>query len=75
MLFRSLDFEFLTAKRSDWWPAAHYGGAGLGPVKFVQPEQMAEIAEGLLARGWAEADVAGVLGGNFLRVAEETWRV
>ncbi|MBM3583345.1 MAG: membrane dipeptidase [Alphaproteobacteria bacterium] len=77
-----LDFEFLagvddfpkTAKRGDWWPAAHYGGAGLGPVKFVQPEQMAEIAEGLLARGWPEADVAGVLGGNFLRVAEATWR-
>jgi len=60
--------------KGDWWPAAHYGQAGLGAVKFVQPEQMPEIAEGLLARGWAEDDVKGVLGANFLRVATATWR-
>ena len=77
-----LDFEFLRGisdtppglVSGDWWPAQHYGGAGLGAVKFVQPEQMSEIAEGLVRRGWTEDDAKGVLGGNFLRVAEATWR-
>ncbi|MGH6717716.1 MAG: dipeptidase [Alphaproteobacteria bacterium] len=77
-----LDFEFLRGVddtppglvKGDWWPAEHYGGAGLGAVKFVQPEQMREIAEGLVRRGYADDDVKGILGGNFLRVATATWR-
>ncbi|MEX2647957.1 MAG: membrane dipeptidase [Alphaproteobacteria bacterium] len=76
-----LDFEFLPIDdaplglvRSDWWPPQFYGGQGLGPTRFVQPEQMPEIAEGLLARGYGEGDVKGILGANFLRVATETWR-
>ena len=32
-----------------------------------------KITEALLARGWAEADVEGYLGGNFRRVLGEIW--
>jgi membrane dipeptidase len=76
-----LDYEFLPIDdappglvRAEWWPPQFYGAAGLGPVRFVQPEQMPEIAEGLLKRGYGAEDVKGILGANFLRVATETWR-
>jgi membrane dipeptidase len=77
-----LDFEFLPHLpdpkpegfvAGDWWPKEHYSGLGLGPTRFVQPEQMPEIAEGMVKRGYGDGDVAAILGGNFLRVAEETW--
>jgi membrane dipeptidase len=56
--------------REDWWPSAYYGGGGFD---MVPPERFAEIAEALLARNYSERDVAGILGGNFLRVAQATW--
>lgn len=42
-------------------------------LAFVKPEQIPEIAELLLRRGYSEEVVYGVLGGNFLRVAEQVW--
>ncbi len=33
-----------------------------------------DVTRGLLARGFSEADVKKILGGNFLRVFERTWR-
>src|SRR2546425_9970280 len=32
-----------------------------------------DIAEGLIRRGYSDADVRGVLGLNFKRMLEETW--
>lgn len=32
-----------------------------------------DITEGLLKRGYPEGDIAKILGGNFLRVAEQVW--
>lgn len=55
-----------------WWPKA-FGYGGGGKTKIVPPEQIPEIADGLLRRGYTDADVAGIVGGNFLRVAEATW--
>ena len=57
--------------RSYWWPkSAGYSG---GAMKIAAPEQFPEITEGLLSRGYSEADARAILGGNFLRVAEQTW--
>jgi membrane dipeptidase len=42
-------------------------------IRMVAPEQLGEIIELLLAKGYAPADVARILGGNFLRVARESW--
>ena len=42
-------------------------------ARFAQPEQLPEITENLLRLGYSEADIGGVLGGNFLRVAEQVW--
>jgi membrane dipeptidase len=43
-------------------------------LAFVEPEQIPEIAELLLRRGHSEEVVSGVLGSNFLRIAEEVWK-
>lgn len=45
-----------------------------GPIQWMPPETWLELGEHLAARGWADADVAAVLGGNFHRVARQTWR-
>ncbi len=58
-------------ERRHVWPAGYGYEAG---VRFAPPEILAEVAELLLQRGYAEADVGKVLGGNFERVARAVWR-
>jgi membrane dipeptidase len=38
------------------------------------PEQAPRLTQALLDRGYSEADIRGILGGNFLRVAETVWK-
>jgi membrane dipeptidase len=56
-----------------WWPRTEGYGNTAGPTRIVPPEQLPEIAEVLVKRGYPEADIVGILGGNFLRAAEATW--
>lgn len=35
--------------------------------------QLPDLTEGLLTRGYSEADVGKIMGGNFLRVFEQVW--
>jgi membrane dipeptidase len=60
----------LLATKQDYWPKRQYDYAR---VVCVHPRQIAELAEELLRRQYREEDVAGILGGNFLRVAKEVW--
>jgi membrane dipeptidase len=41
--------------------------------KFVAPEQLPEIVAQLMGMGYTEGDLAKILGGNHLRVAEACW--
>lgn len=45
-----------------------------GPIQWMPPETLVTLGEHLRARGWNGRDIHAVLGGNFYRVAEETWR-
>ena len=37
----------------------------------IPPESVAELALGLMHRGWSDAEVGGFLGGNLRRVAQQ----
>jgi membrane dipeptidase len=43
-------------------------------LSFVGPEQIPEITEGLGALGYSDADLAAIMGGNWLRIAEQVWK-
>jgi membrane dipeptidase len=45
-----------------------------GPIEFLSPGLLAEVAEELLRRNYPDDAVRAVLGGNLLRVAREVWR-
>ena len=55
----------------DYWPASEGYDA---QIKCVPPRQMPEIVLALWARGFSDAEIAGVLGGNMRRLAETVWR-
>lgn len=53
------------------WPAPPKPRRGSA---FAQPEQILELVELMLRAGYGEAAVRDILGGNWLRLAEEVWR-
>ncbi len=57
--------------KRQYWPEGFGYDSG---TRFVPPEQLPEVVEALLARGYRPEDVAKLLGGNFLRVAQQIWK-
>jgi len=69
-----------TTEEMEW-----YGGLPSNAKKFYRfrtrieidgldhPKRVYDIAEGLIRRGYSDADIRGVLGLNFKRMLEETW--
>lgn len=73
----ALDYAFDTGSvedalqaRADFWPPHAYPG---GSVRFIPPGDLPLIVEELLRRGFDDTQLAGLLGGNFLRVARQVW--
>jgi len=56
-----------------WWPPGHEYGELDFEMEIVPPERFPELTEALLAHQYSEADVGKIIGGNMLRVAEQTW--
>lgn len=44
-----------------------------GPIQWMAPEVFVTLGSFLAQRGWGDVEIAAVLGGNFLRVASESW--
>ena len=38
------------------------------------PQRVFDLTEGLIRRGYSDADIAGMLGGNFARALTQIWR-
>lgn len=62
--------DFVTGNPQIFPPELGYGAG----IRMIEPERIPVIAEALLASGWSDADLAGFLGGNNLRVARAVWK-
>jgi membrane dipeptidase len=58
-------------RNRDYWPESQYADAGSG---YIQPEDYPKVTQALLDRGYPDDAVRGILGGNFLKLAEKVWR-
>lgn len=74
----SLDYVFDMSELEDYvrqHPELFPPELGYSDVfRFAPPEQFPAIAEELLRRGYDDSEVGGILGGNWLRLAETVWR-
>ena len=59
---------------SDPMALAVYMGADWGDTNFADPEQLPEITEGLLMRGYSEANIRSILGENWIDLAQRVWK-
>jgi membrane dipeptidase len=50
------------------------GVDGSGRMKMVEPESLLEIAECLSRDNLSNEQISGILGGNWLRIADQVWR-
>ncbi|MFB9984734.1 dipeptidase [Mesorhizobium kowhaii] len=55
------------------WPASEADQWDYSSWRFILPEQLPEIAEGLLLRQYSETEVKKIMGQNFARVAAAVW--
>ena len=66
------DLGEILNSRTDFWPAGQaYDTPG---IKVAEPGQYPEICTILRQRGFSDPELAGILGGNFLRVAGQVWK-
>jgi len=56
---------------SDYWPPQQYPDA---PMDFVPPEAFPVVLQGLIDRNYSDADIKGIMGGNFARIASQVWK-
>jgi membrane dipeptidase len=53
-----------------WPPEAEYNR----PIDFLPLNSLPEVCDELFQMGFTESELAGILGGNFRRVAEQVWK-
>jgi len=71
------DFMFVEGSAYRWYYDRAYmypKGYSEPPWLFVQPEQIPAITEELVRRSFSDAEIEGILGRNYLRVAEKVWK-
>lgn len=71
-VFKKDDFGSFLEKHRDYWPVSQYApGAKIG---YIPPDDFPKVTQALLDRGYDEAAIRGILGGNFLRIAGQVWK-
>lgn len=69
-VFDQADMDAQLAAARGTWPE----GYGYSPgIRYLDASIFPHVTEALLRQNWPEKSVRAVLGGNFLRVAHETW--
>lgn len=63
-------FRAVLATSPDLYDASY---TAWGPVEWMPPETFVDLGAHLRDHGWGDEDIAAVLGGNFRRVARESW--
>ena len=69
-VFDREELEFYIRSMPDTFPPALYSEG----ITMVPPEAIPGVVEELLGRGYGDADIGAVLGGNMMRIASEVWR-
>lgn len=59
--------------RSYWWPVSAGYANAIADIRYAPVDTWQHLEAALLATGMAAAEVAQVLGGNMLRVAQQVW--
>lgn len=70
--FDYLDFRIEIAQTPELFDESY---TRWGPIEWMPPERFLRLEAHLAAQGWADDDIRAVLGGNFRRVAQESWVV
>lgn len=65
------EFWAMVARSPHIWPGPHEGA--MAPCRFVAHEQIQKLATMMRDHGYRPEDVAGILGGNWLRIAQACW--
>ncbi|WP_417432457.1 dipeptidase [Kiloniella sp.] len=66
-----VDLSAILAARPDYWPAGQqYDTKNIG---HVGPERIPTLIKGMQNQGLSDTKIYNVLGGNFMRIAHETW--
>jgi membrane dipeptidase len=69
----TVDIGAILRARPDYWPAGQqYDTRNIG---HVGPSKIPTLVEGMESYGLSESEIAGVLGGNFARIAKQSWAI
>jgi membrane dipeptidase len=60
------------ADRPDEWPPAAVGG--FDKVTYLPPEDIWRVVARMTSAGYGDAVIAGILGGNYARIARAVWK-
>lgn len=67
----SEDLGGLSDMNPEYWPPRQYS---YPQIDCARPAQLPELVEELFRRQYSEKDIAAIMGGNFMRVAEAVWK-
>ncbi len=55
-----------------WWPPER-GYAGFSGIEVFTPRRLSEVSDIMAERGYTDQQIAQIMGGNFLRIAQASW--